>query len=128
MNEKILVVDDDQSILRLAEKILQKKDYNVITATNGLQALQKARNESPDLIVLDLMLPGLDGFEICDRLRHMAETIKVPILILSAKGSNSDKSTAAKLGASAYLTKPIESPEFLGHIAALLAGEPLPGS
>ena len=128
MNEKVLVVDDDPSILRLAAKILQRKEYDVITATNGLQALQKARNESPDLIILDLMLPGLDGFEICDRLRHTPETFKVPILILSAKGSKSDKLTAANLGANAYLTKPIDSPEFLSYVEALLAGAPLPGS
>ncbi len=124
MNEKILVIDDDPSILRLTTHILQKKGYQVDTATNGIQAMKKAMNESPDLIILDLMLPGLDGFEICDRLKNSEATSQVPILMLSAKARKADKSMASELGVDAYLAKPIDSPEFFSSIKKLLKDKP----
>ncbi|MBT4512753.1 MAG: response regulator, partial [Chloroflexi bacterium] len=83
MNEKVLVVDDDPSMARLIEHILQGKGYQVITTNNGLKALKIARSEELDMIILDLMLPGVDGFEVCHQLREEPNTADVPILVLS---------------------------------------------
>ncbi len=85
MNKKILVIEDDPSTLRLIKYTLQQEGYQVLAATNGLAGIRKAQNEEPDLIVLDIMLPGMDGFEICHRLRAEPQTAQLPILMLSAK-------------------------------------------
>lgn len=121
VGKKILVVEDDQSALRLAEYALAQEGYQVITASDGLEGLKKARSEHPDLIILDIMLPGLDGYEICQELRHEPETANLLILILSAKAREIDKETGIKMGADGYLAKPSSPSAIVGKVKALLA-------
>ena len=121
MNEKVLVVDDDPGIVRLMERFLKREGYEVITATNGVQALKKASSEKLNLIVLDLMLPGVDGFEVCHRLREEPNTADVPIIVLSGKGEDKDKEEASKVGADSYLIKSGDPTELYTHVRDLLA-------
>jgi DNA-binding response OmpR family regulator len=128
MDKKILLIEDDPVSRKFMELILQKEGFQVMTAVNGLEGLRKARTESPDLLVLDVMLPGLDGFEICYRLRSEPDTSKLPILILSAKGQDSDRDAALKVGANAFLSKPVDRLVLLSKVTELLnssvSGEP----
>ncbi len=121
MNEKILVVEDDPISLRLIHYTLQHEGYQVLTALNGLEGLKIAREEKPDLIVLDVMLPGIDGFEVCHRLRAEPETAQLPVLMLSAKAQEIDKTTGLKVGADDYLAKPASPSEIVSKIKNLLA-------
>ena len=120
MNKKILVIEDDPGSLRLIEYTLEQEGYHVLTATNGLEGLRKAKSEEPDLIILDVMLPGVDGFEICHRLRAEPQTAKLPVLMVSAKARGIDKATGLKVGADDYITKPWYRPELVAKIAAML--------
>lgn len=121
MNERILVIEDDPNALRLVEYTLGQEGYQVITAADGLEGLKKAREEHPDLIILDIMLPGLDGYEVCQRLRQEPKTIKLPILMLSAKAREIDKATGLKVGADDYLTKPADPAMIVAKVKTLLA-------
>lgn len=120
MGKKILLVEDDLTSRKLMELILSKEGYQVITASNGLEGLRKSRLELPDLLVLDVMLPGLDGFEICYRLRGDQDTAKLPILMLSAKGQESDRNSALQVGANAFLPKPVDRLVLLDKVKELL--------
>ena len=120
MNRKILVIEDDPSTLRLIKYTLQQEGYQVLPAPNGLEGLRKARSEQPDLIILDVMLPGVDGFEVCHRLRAKPQTAKLPVLMVSAKARGIDKATGFKVGADDYITKPWHRPELVAKIAAML--------
>jgi two-component system KDP operon response regulator KdpE len=115
--EKILVVDDEARILRLVRSNLEPQGYKVLTAMDGESALTAAEMNDPDLIILDLMLPRMDGFEVCRRLREFST---VPIIILTAKGEEVDKVKGLELGADDYLTKPFGVPELLARIKAVL--------
>ena len=128
MNEKILVVEDDPSALRLVQYTLEHEGYQVLTATNGLVGLKKAQSEEPDLIILDVMLPGMDGFEICHRLRGEPQTAGLPILMLSAKAQEADKTTGIKVGADDYLPKPADPAEIILRVGKLLAQKAAAGS
>lgn len=110
--ESILVVDDEEDILDLVEYNLAKDGYRITCAASGEAGLKAARSQLPDLIVLDLMLPGLDGLEICKRLRADSKTQHVPIIMLTAKGEEADIVTGLELGADDYITKPF-SPRVL---------------
>ena len=121
MNKKILVIEDDPSALRFIQYTLEQEGYQVLTATNGLAGIRKAQNEEPDLIVLDIMLPGIDGFEICHRLRAEPETAQLTILMLSAKAQEIDKATGLKVGADDYLTKPADPSDIVSRVESLLA-------
>jgi len=121
MSKKILVIEDDPGSLRLTQYTLEHKGYEVLTASNGLEGLKKAQNEGPDLIILDVMLPGIDGFEICHHLRAEPQTAKLPILMLSAKAREVDKDTGHKVGADDYLTKPASPSEIIDKVESLLA-------
>lgn len=121
MSEKVLVVDDDPGIVRLMERFLQREGYEVITATNGLQALKTAKNEQLELIILDLMLPGVDGFEVCHRLRDEPNTSKVPIVMVSGKAEERDKEAATEAGADAYLIKSADPSELHDQVKELLS-------
>jgi len=114
---KILVVEDDLTLLDTLEYNLSAEGYEVVTAADGLTALEVAREEQPDLIVLDLMLPQLDGFEVCRILRR--ET-SVPILMLTARGSEVDRVVGLEVGADDYLTKPFSMRELTARVRALL--------
>ncbi len=115
---KILVVDDEQSIITLLQFNLEKAGYAVEIAMDGLTGLTKAKETSPDLIVLDLMLPKLDGIEVCKQLRQLNN--HVPILMLTAKDSEIDKIIGLELGADDYLTKPFSPREVIARIKAIL--------
>ncbi len=120
MPKRILVVDDDVSFARLVERILKGAGYKVLIATNGLSALKMVRDDKPDLVLLDIMLPGVDGFEICKRLRDNPDTAQVPVLIVSSKSRESDKSAALDVGANDFCGKPVKSEELLGLVNGLL--------
>ena len=114
---KLLVVEDDLILLETLEYNLTAEGYRVLTATDGLAALEVARKELPDLVVLDVMLPGLDGFEVCRILRR--ETA-VPILMLTARAGETDRVVGLEVGADDYLTKPFGMRELLARVKALL--------
>jgi len=121
MDKKILVIEDDPATLRLVDYSLRHDGYQVLTASNGLEGIQKAHNEAPDLIILDVMLPGMDGFEICHSLRSEPDTAQLPILMLSAKAQEIDKNTGLKVGADDYLAKPADPSEIVRRVESLLA-------
>jgi two-component system OmpR family response regulator len=114
---KILVVEDDRNLLEVLKYNLAKEGYAVVTATDGVQALDVARSEKPDLIVLDIMLPKLDGFEVCRILRR---EMTAPILMLTARAEETDKVVGLELGADDYMTKPFSMREFLARVKAML--------
>jgi len=118
---KILVVDDEPEAVELLEFNLKQAGYAVTTAGDGAEALKKARTQSPDLIVLDVMLPEMDGFEICKSLRLDSTTAKIPIIMLTAKAAEIDRVLGLELGADDYLTKPFSPRELLLRIKKILA-------
>jgi len=120
MDTKILVIEDDPVGLRYIRFTLEKHGYQVIAAGNGLEGLRKARTEEPDLVILDLMLPGMDGYEICHRLRAEPATARLPILMFSARSQDSDKAVGQQVGADDYLTKPAEPSEIIRRVENLL--------
>src|SRR6266498_1869961 len=103
MQELILVVDDEPKILKLTRDYLEKDGFRVISAADGAMALQMARREKPNLVVLDLMLPGMDGWEVCRALRRETD---LPIIMLTARAEESDQVVGLELGADDYITKP----------------------
>jgi len=121
MEKKILVIEDDPATSRLVDYSLRHEGYQVITSSNGLEGIRKAHSESPDLVILDVMLPGMDGFEICHRLRSEPATAGLPILMFSAKAQEIDKDTGIKVGADDYLTKPSAPAEIVSRVEKLLA-------
>jgi two-component system, OmpR family, alkaline phosphatase synthesis response regulator PhoP len=120
MEKKILVIEDDPATSRLVDYSLRHEGYQVITASNGLEGVRKARSESPDLVILDVMLPGMDGFEICQRLKSEPITAQLPILMFSAKAQEIDRDTGIKVGADDYLTKPSAPSEIVRRVQKLL--------
>jgi DNA-binding response OmpR family regulator len=124
---KILVVDDEPEAVELVEFNLKQAGYAVATAADGAEALKKARAAAPDLIVLDVMLPEMDGFEICKILRREPATARVPIIMVTAKAAEIDRVLGLELGADDYLTKPFSPRELLLRIKKILqrgAAEP----
>lgn len=121
MTKKILVIEDDPAISRLVDYSLRHEGYEVITAANGLEGIRKARLEAPDVVILDVMLPGMDGFEICHRLRSEPDTAQLRILMFSAKAQEIDKNTGLKVGADDYLPKPAAPAEIVSRVEKLLA-------
>jgi two-component system alkaline phosphatase synthesis response regulator PhoP len=120
VGKKLLLVEDDPTAIRITTYALERAGYEVLVATNGREGLDKARDSQPDLIVLDVMLPGLDGFEVCRSLREDSPSCEMPILMLSAKAQESDIRTGLNVGANFYLTKPAAPAELLRLIEALL--------
>jgi len=118
---RILVVDDEPRILRAVKTLLTRKGYGVTIASSGEDALQRAAETGPQLVILDLRLPGIGGLEVCRRLR---EWTNAPILILSVRNEDIDKISALDLGADDYLTKPFSSGELLARVRALLRRVP----
>jgi DNA-binding response OmpR family regulator len=121
MGKKILVIEDDAIALRLIEYTLRKEGYEVLLAKNGLEGIRKAQSEEPDLLILDIMLPGMDGYEVCHRLRAESQTAHLPILMLSGKAQEIDKATGLKVGADDYVTKPTAPRELVSRVESLLA-------
>ena len=120
MAEKILIVDDDPETVRLVKLMLSRQGYSVITANSGKQALDLLHAEHPDLILLDVMMPEMDGFQVTRQLRSNPKTTDTPILIFSAKAQVDDKVAGYEAGADEYLTKPIHPAELVARIKALL--------
>ncbi len=121
MPEKLLIVDDDVDTLRLVGLMLQRQGYQIIAANNGYQALAMAQSEKPDLILLDVMMPDLDGYEVTRRLRSNASTNAIPIIMFTAKSQVDDKVTGFEVGVDDYLTKPTQPRELFAHVKAVLA-------
>jgi CheY-like chemotaxis protein/MinD-like ATPase involved in chromosome partitioning or flagellar assembly len=121
MSEKILIIDDDLDTLRLVGLMLQRQGYHISAATNGQQGLEKAFEEDPDLILLDVMMPDMDGYEVTRRLRQNPSTVETPILMFTAKTQLDDKVSGFEVGANDYLTKPTHPSELQARVKTLLA-------
>lgn len=117
MEEKILIVDDDQNICELLRLYLEKEGYKTIVAFDGQQAIDYAKNCEPDLILLDIMLPKFDGWQVCREVRKWSQ---IPIIMLTAKGETFDKILGLELGADDYITKPFDTKEVIARIKAVL--------
>jgi two-component system alkaline phosphatase synthesis response regulator PhoP len=124
--ETILVVEDEEDIRELLKYNLEKEGYQVLGAATGEEALKKVRDRLPDLILLDLMLPGIDGLEVCRRLKGEAQTRHLPIVMLTAKGEETDIVAGLELGADDYVTKPFSPRVLLARLRAALRRRSLP--
>lgn len=119
-NERILIVDDEEDVLELIRYNLDKNGYKIVTATSGEEAITEARSKTPDLIILDLMLPGIDGLEVCRKLKSDVKTERIPIIMLTAKGEESDIVTGLELGADDYVTKPFSPKVLIARLRRIL--------
>jgi len=118
---KILVVDDEVYIVHILDFSLRMEGYEVLTALDGEQALEKVKSERPDLIVLDIMMPKLDGYDTCKRLKASPDTRDIPVILLSAKGRNVDQRMGFEAGADDYITKPFSPRKLVEKINSILA-------
>ena len=118
---KVLVVDDEVYILHILDFILGAENYDVITAMNGEQALEKVREEKPDLIVLDIMMPKLDGYETCRLIKSDPKTKAIPVILLTAKGREVDQKLGREVGASDYITKPFSPSKLIDRVQSILS-------
>jgi two-component system, OmpR family, alkaline phosphatase synthesis response regulator PhoP len=121
---RVLVVDDEPDLIRILQFGLQSINFHVETASDGQEALKKAREMKPDIILLDLMLPKLDGYKVCRLLKFDERYKNIPIIILSARTQEGDQLLAMEMGANRFITKPYDFGEVLGHIEALLKSVP----
>jgi len=119
VSKKILIVEDEHDILQLVKLYLEKEGFRTLTATTGMEGLQQVKQKNPDLVVLDLMLPEIDGLEVCKRLRSAPETAMLPIIMLTAKAEESDTVVGLELGADDYVTKPFSPKTLVARIKAL---------
>jgi DNA-binding response OmpR family regulator len=124
VRKKILVVEDDEDLVELLRFNLKNAGFSIGTAGDGVEALKKARAAVPDLILLDLMLPGLDGFAVCEILRHDPATTSIPIIMLTAVAGEMARVAGLEAGANDYITKPFSPRELIARVEALLG--PLP--
>lgn len=124
-NDLLLIVDDEKRYLRLLQYNLEASGYRVAAAATGEEALQAAASQNPALILLDLRLPDIDGYEVCQRIREFSS---VPIIMVTARGEEVDKVKGLKLGADDYMTKPFSAPELLARVDAVLRRSQLPSS
>jgi len=120
MPKKILVADDEADLVSIVKMRLEANNYLVITAFDGQEALEKARKEKPDLVILDLMLPKMDGYKVCGLLKADTRYNKIPIIMFIARAQESDEKLGFEVGADAYITKPFEAEILLGKIKELL--------
>lgn len=125
---RILLADDEPSIIKMVGKRLEIEGFEVLVAMDGQKALQRAQEESPDLIILDLMLPKLSGYTVCTTLKQDVRYQKIPIVMFSAKAQEKDEQLGLACGANAYLRKPFKAQELLEQIRALIGGAPAEGS
>jgi len=117
MKQTILIIDDDKKLNQLLKSFLSEFDFQAVTATDPEEGLRKLRQRTPDLIILDVMLPGMDGFEVCRKIR---QTHTVPIIMLTARGELTDRVLGLELGADDYLSKPFEPRELVARIHSVL--------
>jgi two-component system phosphate regulon response regulator PhoB len=119
-NESVLIVDDEEDVIELVRYNLDRSGYRVEAANSGEEALAKARGKLPDLVILDLMLPGMDGIEVCRKLKSDVKTEGVPILMLTAKGEEADIVAGLELGADDYVTKPFSPKVLMARVRRIL--------
>lgn len=122
MAKKILIVDDELNIVTALEFLLQKSGYEVMAAQNGDEALERVESFAPDLVLLDVMIPHISGYEVCRRMRERSDWKHIKIVMLSAKGREAEVSKGVSLGADLYVTKPFSNSELVRRIGELLAG------
>lgn len=122
--QKILIIEDERDIVEMVEYNLKEEGYSTLSALNGEDGINLARSERPDLIVLDIMLPIIDGFEVCRTLKSDDATAQIPIIILSAKSQETDKVVGLELGADDYVTKPFSPRELIARIRAIMRRRP----
>jgi len=120
MTKKILIADDEPNIVISLEFLLKREGYAVVVAHNGAEALERVRAERPDLAILDVMMPARNGFEVCQDLRQDSEFKDLRIMMLTAKGRDTEVSKGLALGADVYMTKPFSTRELLAKVKALL--------
>jgi DNA-binding response OmpR family regulator len=125
MAHRVLVVDDDPVIVRLLEVNLSLDGYEVETASRGEQALERATETNPDLLILDVMMPGLDGWDTCRRLREQQRFADTPVVFLSARSQDDDRSKGLDLGPVAYLTKPFDPIRLMELVRRMLGAQSL---
>jgi twitching motility two-component system response regulator PilG len=117
---RILVVEDEESLLKLESILLSSKGYNVTGVMDGKSALEEVMAHRPDLVILDIMLPEIDGFEVCRRIKENPATSAIPVVMLTAKKNSQDVARGTEVGASAYLTKPFKSAKVIEVIEELI--------
>ena len=120
MSKRILLVDDEPSLVLLMEARLKTAGYNVVSANDGQAGFEMAKKENPDLIILDLMLPKMDGYKVCGLLKKDTRYAKIPIILFTARAQQEDMKLGEELGADAFITKPFDPPTLLGKIEELL--------
>jgi DNA-binding response OmpR family regulator len=123
MRKRVLLVDDSATILMMEKMILLRGPYDVTTARDGMEALEKAREQKPDLILLDVVMPRMDGFETCRRLRAQDETRDIPVIFVTTRGESENVDSAFASGASDHVTKPINGAELLAKLRAHLGDQ-----
>lgn len=119
-NKKILIIDDETDLISLIKVRLEQASYDVSTADDGRMGLLKARDENPDLIILDIMLPKLDGFQLCRMLKFDQKYKHIPIIMLTARTSEDDKNTGIEAGADAYIVKPFDAQVLIDKVRELI--------
>ncbi|HEX7166961.1 MAG TPA: response regulator [Acidimicrobiales bacterium] len=119
---KVLLVDDDPVILKLLQVNFEMEGYTVVTASDGVEGLEKAQAERPDIVLLDIMMPRMDGLQVTKALKGSDDTKDIPIILLSAKAQASDVQAGKDMGADDYLTKPFDPLELLDRVGDLLSG------
>jgi len=119
--KKILIADDHSEVVELVRVTLERGDYEIVDASNGKEALKRVRLEKPDLVLLDVMMPKMDGFEVCRKLKKDPQTKEIPIIMLTAKAQEVEKEKGREVGASDYITKPFSPSALLIKIEEILA-------
>lgn len=122
MSPRVLVVDDDPQVLRLMRVNLELEGYDVVSAPDGDEALEAVLNDRPDVVVCDVMMPGMDGLTVLRNLRSNPRTSKIPFVVVSAKAQRSDVKAALDMGADRYITKPFDPQELLDAVGQLVGG------
>lgn len=120
MSYTILIIDDDETTLKLVKIVLQRAGYHIVTATNGSEGLRMVEESHPDLVLLDLVMPGMDGFQVCRQLRQNPHHAKLPVIVFSALDRPAEQRRAFELGGDDYLTKPIQLAELFDKVRAAL--------
>lgn len=120
MSKRILIVDDEPDLQLIVQTVLKAKGYQTIQAVDGFQAVEKAQQENPDLIILDVMMPEMNGYQVCRLLKGQSETMQIPIIMLTAKVQPADRFWGLETGADLYLTKPFEHVELVTKIQELI--------
>jgi CheY-like chemotaxis protein len=120
MRKKVLLVDDSATVLMMEKMLLAKGPYQIVTARDGREAIEKAKSEQPDIVLLDVVMPNLDGLSACAAIRTQPETAHIPIIMVTTRGEESNVETAFRNGCTDYVTKPINGIELLTKLANIL--------